>query len=839
MRKIWDTPGGVHPPEHKAQSLAKPLHELPLPNEIILPVSQHLGAPAEPIVSIGDQVLRGQLIAEGKEFVSANVHASTSGTITAIEERPLPHASGFSGLCVVIKPDGEDRWIDLEQTGDYKQLNRTEILEKIQQAGIVGMGGAGFPTSIKLSTHLKINTLVINGTECEPYITADDMLMQISSDEILEGVLLLDHLLENPENILIAIEENKPKAIAAMQEAVKAVGNERIEVVPLPVKYPSGGEKQLLQMLTGIEIPSGKLPADIGAVCQNIATVLAAYRAVRFGEPLTARITTITGEAYGIQRNVIARIGTPVQHVLETHEYNAENASRLVMGGPMMGFTLLDSAAPIVKTTNCLLAPSLEESPPPSPAQACIRCGMCAEACPASLLPQQLYWYARAEDEEKLQAHNLFDCIECGACSYACPSHIPLVQYYRAAKGQIKKHALEKQQSDRARQRFEFHKERIEIEKAERAKAREEAAEKAKQRKLEKEKAKAEQALKEKEEQAKNSAIENPESKKENDKNPVPVKPPGDEQARLNRNLISTEERIKKLSKRAEELAESDPSQAESVRARIKEAEFKKQTILDKLAAFYQPADDKNTTAEVEQTKEEKPSETTTDSSQATDDQTAATESDIENLADEPSTHPTEVNVESSESPNSAKPSKDRDDMSPSERQAHDSSIAVIEKQLASTQQKLDDANPEDAEVITALKMSLELLNQRLKTAKENPAPIRAASEESGEKKEITPLSDVIREKDQSGNLSDAIFASMERVVETKRNESDNSLQGKLQQKINSLEARVHEAKQLLAENRDKSQAAQLTENVSKLEQKLDLSREALKELVEQDDENQ
>ncbi|MGH1469641.1 MAG: electron transport complex subunit RsxC [Cellvibrionaceae bacterium] len=810
MRKIWETPGGVHPPEHKEQSLAKPLFELGLPPEIILPVSQHLGAPAVPAVSVGEKVLRGQLVAEGKEFVSANVHASTSGTIKAIEDRPLPHASGFNGLCIVIEPDGDDKWIELKPTSDYKKIDRTEILEKIQESGIVGMGGAGFPTSIKLSTQLKIDTLVINGTECEPYITADDMLMQISSDEILDGVLLLDYLLDEPKNILIAIEDNKPKAIAAMQEAVKAVGNSRIDVVPLPVKYPSGGEKQVIQMLTGIEIPSGKLPADIGAVCQNIATVLAAYRAVRYGEPLTSRITTVTGEAYGTQRNIIARIGTPVSYILDTHLYDENKASRLVMGGPMMGFTLLNSESPIVKTTNCLLAPSLEESPPPSPAQACIRCGMCAEACPASLLPQQLYWYARAEDEEKLQAHNLFDCIECGACSYACPSHIPLVQYYRAAKGQIKKHAIEKQHSDRARQRFEFHKERIEIEKAERAKAREEAAEKAKQRKLEKEKAKAEQEAKNQKEQS--SATE---TEAETSKETVIVRPPGDEEARLNRNLISTEERLKKLHSRATELEKSDPAQAEGVRARIKEAELKKKTILDKLSQLsINDASD-----EIVSDKQKNLSQSDTEEFNTNDKKT------------------TEIQTEVAEKTSDTE--KRRADMSQEERQAYDSSISVLENQLTNTQKKLDETAPEDSDTINALKMSVNILKQRLISTKENPPTTLSANTDDladNAKKEITPLSEVIRSKDKSGNLSDAIFASMEKVVESKRSENDSSLNNQLRQKIESLEARIEETKKTLMDNRDKSRAAILTEEISKLEHKLEVSREALRELVEQDD---
>lgn len=592
MRKIWEIPGGVHPPEHKAQSLNQALARLPLPPAIVLPVSQHLGAPAEPIVAPGEKVLKGQLLASGNETISANVHASTSGIITAIEERPLPHPSGMSGLCIVLEPDGADQWIDLQPCEDYRQMEPPGLLEKIQAAGIAGMGGAGFPTAVKLASPLAINTLIINGTECEPYITADDMLMQTHAEDIVRGIKLLSFLLKEPQAILIGIEDNKPQAIAAMQQAVDAVQDDRIEVLPLPTKYPSGGEKQLVQMLTGQEVPSGKLPAHLGVACQNVATVLAAYRAIRFGEPLIERITTVTGDAFADQRNVRVRLGTPISFVLQHHGYDSKQASRLVMGGPMMGFSIVNSEAPVIKTTNCLLAPSRAEAPPPEPAQACIRCGMCAEVCPASLLPQQLYWYARAQDEDRLQAHNLFDCIECGACSYVCPSQIPLVQFYRAAKGEIRRHDSEKKHADRARKRFELHKQRIEEEKAARAKAREEAQAKAKRR-------------------AEEKAAAGSEEKPASTSKPVPTansekvklvadaqakakaKQTGDsgQGAKLERKLAAADDRLDKLrQKLADTGAETrdSPEQTEALRARIKQAELASQSIRDKLAATVQ-----------------------------------------------------------------------------------------------------------------------------------------------------------------------------------------------------------------------------------------------------------
>lgn len=479
---VRELPGGVHPPEHKAQSLQQPLGTLPLPPLLTLPLNQHIGAPAKPVVAVGERVLTGQLVAEADGIFSANIHAPTSGTVTALETRTLPHPSGMSGDCLMITPDGKDEWIDLEPCLDYTQLDHATLVAKIRAAGIAGLGGAGFPAAVKLNPRANhpIDTLIINGTECEPYITADDMLMRSRADEVIAGVLLLAHMLHQPAQLMIGVEDNKPLAIQALRKAAEGT---RVQVVDFPTKYPSGGEKQLIYILTGREVPQGQIPASIGVVCQNVGTTVAAWRAVRYGEPLISRITTVVGETLTLQRNIEVLIGTPIDYILAQHGFDADRASRLVMGGPMMGFSLPDSQVPVIKTTNCILAPSKQELPAPPPAQACIRCGMCAEACPVSLLPQQLFWYAQAEDQDKLQAHNLFDCIECGACSYVCPSNIPLVQYYRAAKGSIRQHLAEKEKSDRSRRRFEFRKERIAKEDAEKeAKrlARKKAAEEAK-----------------------------------------------------------------------------------------------------------------------------------------------------------------------------------------------------------------------------------------------------------------------------------------------------------------------------------------------------------------------
>ena len=494
--KVWELPGGIHPPEHKSQSLQLPLGSLPLPPVLVIPLNQHIGTPAQPVVQVGERVLAGQLIGAADGTFSANTHASTSGTVVAIEERAIPHPSGMNSESVVIEPDGKDEWVELTPCENYLSLDRLALLDKIRAAGVAGLGGAGFPTAIKLapkSTQV-IDTLILNGAECEPYITADDMLMQVRADELVAGTLLLSHILHHPKNLLIGIEDNKPKAIAAVRAAVAgAAANNpeaaKIQVAVFPTKYPSGGAKQLTQILTGREIPSGHHSADVGVICVNVGTAVAAWRAVRFGEPLVSRITTVVGDALGTQRNIEVLFGTPINYLLEQHGFDAKLASRVVMGGPMMGFTLLDLHSPIIKTSNCILAPSKQELPEPQPAQACIRCGMCAEVCPASLLPQQLFWYAQAEDFERLESHNLFDCIECGACSYVCPSTIPLVQYYRAAKGTIRLHEIEKEKSDRSRQRFEFRQQRIAKEEAEKeAKrvARQKAAEEAKKKLAEK-----------------------------------------------------------------------------------------------------------------------------------------------------------------------------------------------------------------------------------------------------------------------------------------------------------------------------------------------------------------
>jgi electron transport complex protein RnfC len=454
---LFDFVGGIHPVENKTQSTQSSIVAAGIPDKLILPLTQHIGAQSKSLVQPGDKVLKGQLIAEAQGFISANLHAPTSGTVTAVEDRAIAHQSGLTDLCIEITTDKQDNWIEHSGLKNTEQADPSTLINMIQQAGITGLGGAGFPTHVKASANPEsIKTLIINAAECEPYITADDMLMQERAGDVVSGIQILSKILK-PESVLIGIEDNKPKAAEALITAIKQlIDNDHIiDVVVIPTKYPSGGEKQLIQILTGKEVPSKGLPSELGIVCQNIGTAYAIHNAVIKGRPLISRITTMTGNACSAPRNYEVLIGTPVEHLLKISNTDIKNTSRLVMGGPMMGFTIEQIQTPIVKASNCIIAATQQELPDPAMEQACIRCGMCTEACPAQLLPQQLYWFAKSSNLEQAEKHNIADCIECGACSYVCPSNIPLVQYYRFAKGEIKQAQADKLKSDRAKVRFE------------------------------------------------------------------------------------------------------------------------------------------------------------------------------------------------------------------------------------------------------------------------------------------------------------------------------------------------------------------------------------------------
>lgn len=469
MRTLYQFHGGIHPPSNKTQSTQRAIARAPLPSRLVIPFSQHAGDAAKPIVQVGDHVLKGQLIGMPDGFVSSAVHAPTSGNITAIDMQPVAHFSGLPDLCATLIPDGKEEWISHEAV-DYRNSTSAELRQLLRMAGVVGLGGAAFPSDLKLRflrlhpAH-KINTLILNGAECEPYITCDDMLMRERAAEIVQGAEMLRFMLEAGE-VLIGIEDNKPQAIAAMQQAVADSGLP-FEVIAMPTIYPGGSAKQLIRVLTGLEVPSGKLPTDIGVQCFNVATSYSVCRAFTHGEPLLSRIVTVTGNVRQPQ-NFETLIGTPVQELVALSEA-LPDTDRYIMGGPMMGVPLPSVRVPLVKASNCIIAASDRLFPPPPPALPCIRCTRCADVCPADLQPQELYWFAKAKEFGKAQEYSLFDCIECGACSYVCPSHIPLVQYYRFAKSEIRAREQDKQAADSARARHEYREYRIEREKQEKA----------------------------------------------------------------------------------------------------------------------------------------------------------------------------------------------------------------------------------------------------------------------------------------------------------------------------------------------------------------------------------
>ncbi|WOC25053.1 electron transport complex subunit RsxC [Pseudoalteromonas sp. N1230-9] len=463
--KVWPFPGGIHPPGQKHVSTTQSIQRLPLPQKLVVSLKQHIGANGKLIVEKGQQVLKGQALTKPSGNWSVPVHAPTSGIICEISPMPSAHPSALPELSVVIEPDGLDNWCELKPISDAAALSHDELVDIIHQSGIAGMGGAGFPTYVKADSRKDIDFLIVNAVECEPYITADDMLMREHADGIVAGIELMQQLL-SPKLTIIGIEDNKPEAIAAMTKA--AQHNHNIIVQTVPTVYPSGGEKQLIKLLTGKEVPNGSIPADIGMLVQNVGTLFAINQAVFEGKPLIERVVTVTGNTIHKPGNVWALLGTEIKHLLDCQGFSAVPQQRVVMGGPMMGFTLPTVRIGIVKTTNCILAPDHQELAEPGDEKACIRCSACADACPASLLPQQLQWFAKSKEYDKLNEHNLFDCIECGACAYVCPSEIPLVQYYRVAKAEIKEQQAEQIKAERAKERFEARKERLEREQEER-----------------------------------------------------------------------------------------------------------------------------------------------------------------------------------------------------------------------------------------------------------------------------------------------------------------------------------------------------------------------------------
>lgn len=459
----------------------------------MIPIQQHSGEKGEILVSPGDLVKRGQMLVAASSLMSVAVHAPIAGQVVSIEPQPVPHASGLMDTCIHLQASS-DPLVSMAFAGipNYLEADNATLLEKIRMSGIAGLGGAGFPTDVKLQAS-PIHTLIINGAECEPYICADDVLMRERALDILKGVQILVKLTD-ANQCFVAIEEDKPEAITAMKQALAVLNQDfasstafvssmafvsSITVVAIPTKYPSGGERQLIKILTNEEVPTGIPPGAIGIHCQNVATAYSLYQAVAAGIPLMTRIVTLTGKALAKPMNVEAPIGTPIEHLLDFAGLQIDQLDQVLMGGPLMGVPIHSLKAPITKVSNCLLAAGVGELPDNSAETPCIRCGYCAEVCPSQLLPQQLYWYTQSEQWDKAQQHHLFDCIECGACAYVCPSHIPLVQYYRYGKGEIRKAEHQHQKSDKARERFEFRKDRLQREADEKALKRQQRLDKA------------------------------------------------------------------------------------------------------------------------------------------------------------------------------------------------------------------------------------------------------------------------------------------------------------------------------------------------------------------------
>lgn len=458
--KLFPIRGGIHPQYRKELTGERPIEALPLPNRLYIPLQQHIGAPSELLVQAGDSVKKGQPIARRQGQVSVQQHAPTSGRVVAIDEIPAPHPSGLPQPTVVIEPDGQDAWGALpEPIADPFAVSAQVIEDRVAESGIVGMGGAAFPSAVKLSLGIRhrIETLLLNGAECEPYLTCDDRVMREDADAVIDGARIMAHALD-AQRIVVAIEENKPQALAAMTAAAAAFPD--IEIAAVPAKYPMGSERHLTLAVTGHETPARKLTADLGVVVHNVATARAVHRAVRLGQPLISRVVTVSGQALREPKNLETPIGARVADLIDFCGGFAERPERLVQGGPMMGTPLPGLDVPVVKGTSGILALTAGEigDRPSSP---CIRCGACVEICACGLVPVELAAHVRHDDLEGAAKLGVMDCVSCGSCSWVCPSHIPLVHYFNYAKGALNAQDREKRKSERTKALAEAHAARL------------------------------------------------------------------------------------------------------------------------------------------------------------------------------------------------------------------------------------------------------------------------------------------------------------------------------------------------------------------------------------------
>ncbi|HEX8545076.1 MAG TPA: electron transport complex subunit RsxC [Pseudomonas sp.] len=451
--------GGIHPPSNKERSALLPIGSVPLSPLLSLPLRQHAGAEGLPLVKVGDYVLKGQLLASSPSELSAPVHAPSSGRIRHIGSILAPHPSGLETNGIVLECDGKDRWIDLDVSVNAFDEDPLVLADRVAAAGIVGLGGAIFPAAVKLKQGARheIKTVLVNGSECEPYLTTDDRLMRERAADIVDGARLIQHILR-AYSIVIAIEDNKPEALAAMYLAAAPFG--AIEVVSVPAMYPMGSAKQLIQEITGREVPAGGRSTQVGVLVHNVGTVYAIQQALRFGRPLISRVLTVAGGCIATPQNLEVRIGTPVQELIEVCGGLTHQPQRLLLGGPMMGMVLPSTDVPVIKGATGVLALTGSEVPR-NEASPCIRCSRCMDACPMGLMPMEMVAHTRKDDFDTASGYGLRDCILCGCCSYVCPSHIPLVQFFQYGIGQQDERRQAARKSDYIKQATEARAQRV------------------------------------------------------------------------------------------------------------------------------------------------------------------------------------------------------------------------------------------------------------------------------------------------------------------------------------------------------------------------------------------
>ncbi len=459
--RLFPIRGGIHPDYRKELASEQAIVVLPMPTELFIPLQQHIGAPAEALVAAGDLVKKGQMIARSQGAVSAPQHAPTSGRISAVTNAPAPHPSGLAQLTIILEADGRDEWAELpEPIADPFAATPQAIKDRVAASGIVGMGGAAFPSAVKLNLgiQLKLEILLINGAECEPYLTCDDRVMREHAAEVIDGARIMAHALGAPR-VVVAIEDNKRQALAAMNKAAAEYPN--VAVIAVPVQYPMGSERHLTQAITGLETPAKKLTADLGVVVHNVATARAVHAAVRFGRPLLSRVLTVSGGAVRNPKNIEVPIGTKVAELVAFCGGFKSEPSRLVNGGPMMGQPLPSLDVPVVKGTSGILALTPAEV---NDAQAgpCIRCGTCVTICPCGLSPVEMAAFIRKDKLDVAARLGVQDCVSCGSCSWICPSHIPLVHYFNYAKGMLMEQNREERKIERTKTLAEAHAIRLE-----------------------------------------------------------------------------------------------------------------------------------------------------------------------------------------------------------------------------------------------------------------------------------------------------------------------------------------------------------------------------------------